>query len=170
MSMEGEQHSEPTVPDAKQTASVRPSVWSRGKIPLLVAIIGLIASVVSSWITVKAPLSATIKKGDIQSGQIDVGRSEDNYKLFDVKNRNIPRIEVKHIKFEPAFSAQPQVSVALKALDVEKSANLRVMVYATNINEAGFDFAVQAWGDTKITMVEATWLAYEKLPTQAVSQ
>lgn len=65
------------------------------------------------------------------------------------------------VSFDTPFppGTKPTVSVGLSHLDVDKSANTRIKVYAYDITHEGFWMSFDTWGDTKIWGVSASWVA-----------
>jgi hypothetical protein len=63
------------------------------------------------------------------------------------------------VTFSRSFSAPPVVQVGIVGLDVSKDDNVRVRVRAFDIAETGFTLQAETWLNTKIWLVEVSWLA-----------
>jgi hypothetical protein len=63
------------------------------------------------------------------------------------------------VRFENAFSAPPLVHVAIVGLDVSKDDNLRVRLRALDVTSEGFTLQAETWFNTRIWLVEVSWLA-----------
>lgn len=68
----------------------------------------------------------------------------------------------KYVPFGEPFTADPQVTTALTAIDASNASNLRVLVLPMRISRQGFDLRVQTWGDTKLHFVQVTWTAFQQ--------
>ena len=66
-----------------------------------------------------------------------------------------------HVDFTEHFKRKPKVSLSLGGLDAGNAANLRVRLELTEVDEHHFEYRVVTWGDTKLAMVDVSWLAYE---------
>ena len=71
------------------------------------------------------------------------------------------------IKFVPdgdreIFKTIPKIFLAFDYLDVDKNHNTRVWLKADKVTRHGFEWTVQAWSDTRLHMVGATWVAVEE--------
>jgi hypothetical protein len=60
------------------------------------------------------------------------------------------------------FRRPPKVFMALNALDVEKKANLRVRVSATDITKTGMTWHLDSWFDTVLYMEGAAYIAFDE--------
>lgn len=70
------------------------------------------------------------------------------------------------IKFVPdgereIFKKAPKIFLAFDYLDVDKKHNTRVWLKADKVTKHGFEWTIQAWADTRLYMVGATWIAVE---------
>jgi hypothetical protein len=63
------------------------------------------------------------------------------------------------VTFNSPFPVAPQVSLALRGLDVDGVNNNRVNLTSENITVNGFDIVYTTWGDTVIYGIWATWIA-----------
>ena len=66
------------------------------------------------------------------------------------------------IKFTKAFTKDPMVMVSLTSYDGApgKDGNVRVAVKAESVTKEGFTLKVSTWGDSRVTGVEGSWIAY----------
>ncbi len=90
----------------------------------------------------------TIQPVTIQSGEIGAGN------LVGVVDRAFP------VTFNGPFPVPPTLVVALKALDVDHGANLRINTYASNVSTTGFNLHFGVWADTHVYWAVASWIAY----------
>ena len=66
-----------------------------------------------------------------------------------------------HINFDVKYEKKPQVIVSINLLDNDKNKNLRINVFAADIDISGFDLKVQTWDDTSICSARIAWFAFE---------
>jgi hypothetical protein len=66
-----------------------------------------------------------------------------------------------HINFDVKYEKKPQVIVSINQLDNDKNKNLRINVFAADIDISGFDLKVQTWDDTSICSARIAWFAFE---------
>jgi len=71
----------------------------------------------------------------------------------------LPRSYRRAVTFEQPFGIGPLVQVGLVGLDVSKDDNLRVRVRALDVTPDGFTVHVETWFNTRIWLVEVSWLA-----------
>jgi hypothetical protein len=153
------------------------------KASIIVAIIGLVGSIVATVISTTAKSQsettqnkqtefekrfANLKGVDIQSGQCDGMFTEPNWTLGQPEHggRNIPpkdRRWSRHITFAHPFSAQPVVLLGMSSLDSScKSDSTRIAIYADNITTTGFDLYLHTWNESEVYGVTAAWIAYQQ--------
>ncbi|MEA2665940.1 MAG: hypothetical protein QOI11_2884 [Candidatus Eremiobacteraeota bacterium] len=65
----------------------------------------------------------------------------------------------RYVVFQPPLAVLPVMHVALSVLDADATANVRVNVIATNVSTSGFSLRIEAWADTILYAVKASWLA-----------
>jgi hypothetical protein len=65
----------------------------------------------------------------------------------------------KTISFNRAYSSPPQVLVFFTALDIDKSSNLRIKTYASEVTNHGFKLNVETWSNTHLSEVGVSWIA-----------
>lgn len=67
----------------------------------------------------------------------------------------------KWIRFPNAFPSAPKVVVWLKAVDMSKDFNWRVVAFASNdVSTTGFTININTWADSILYFAEASWIAY----------
>ena len=66
-----------------------------------------------------------------------------------------------HVNFDKAYEKKPQVVVSINKLDYDKNKNLRINVFAADIDSSGFDLKIQTWDDTIIYRVTIAWISFE---------
>lgn len=67
----------------------------------------------------------------------------------------------KWIQFPRAFSSTPKVIVWLKAVDMAKNFNYRVVAYPSpDISATGFTINIDTWTDSILYAADASWIAY----------
>jgi len=67
-------------------------------------------------------------------------------------------VTTKNITFAKPFVAPPRLPLGLNSLDIDKNANIRIIVNAENIAKEGFKASLNAWADTKLYSAGASWL------------
>ena len=94
----------------------------------------------------------------IQSGEyfFDFWNIDSHYMYTKFGNRSV----IEHIKFEENYEKTPNVMATLNGLDAGNDANVRIKVYAENIDTSGFDLRVDTWDNTSIFRVKASWISY----------
>jgi len=65
----------------------------------------------------------------------------------------------RYVVFQPPLPVVPFMHVALSHLDADQNANVRVNVSATSVSVSGFYLRIEAWADTLLYAVKASWLA-----------
>jgi hypothetical protein len=65
----------------------------------------------------------------------------------------------KVITFSDPFGAPPGVVASISALDGSNQANMRVAVECVGISATQFTAKVTTWFDTKLALVNITWVA-----------
>ncbi|KAF8434467.1 hypothetical protein BGX38DRAFT_1219495 [Terfezia claveryi] len=73
--------------------------------------------------------------------------------------RHPPGMTEGRILFSRRFESVPTVIVSLQSVDASNRVNLRVRVFATHVNLAGFTVRAESWADTEIYSCGVTWLA-----------
>lgn len=63
------------------------------------------------------------------------------------------------VLFSKKFTSIPTVTVAMSSADVSKDHNLRVSVYATDVDLEGFTAHADSWADTKLYSCGISWMA-----------
>jgi hypothetical protein len=150
---------------------------------ILVAVIGLVGTIsaasipaILTYLQTNERIDATAKNLDqrlrnlsgidVKSGSETLGESDPGWTLLtppkDATANYAARKAVKKVSFEPPFSGQPFVFVAVNFVDADKDVNLRYAVYANDITPRGFDLVFQTWADTKIHTIGVNWLAYQR--------
>lgn len=66
----------------------------------------------------------------------------------------------KRINFEQKYDRVPRVMTIINKLDVDKNYNLRISVFAGNVDTSGFDLTIQTWADTLIVGVRISWFSF----------
>ena len=69
------------------------------------------------------------------------------------------RSRTARVKFTEKFREKPLVSIAIKMIDAENSANLRYDLVLEDVDVTGFDVRLKTWGDTKIIRASINWTA-----------
>jgi H-type lectin domain len=64
------------------------------------------------------------------------------------------------IKFTPSFNTTPQVAVALSGI-ITQAGILQAAVATSDVEADEFNILIQVWGDTSLTEVAVTWIAYD---------
>jgi hypothetical protein len=96
----------------------------------------------------------------IQSGTLFYGvDNSQDWTLHDGSGRRV--FLPPDVRFETAFSAPPQVVLALHGVDSDHNANLRLWVEAYDIEPEEFSIRVLTHGDTLIYNVWVTWIAHD---------
>jgi hypothetical protein len=150
---------------------------------IIVAIIGLVGSVVATVIstTAKSQSETTqnkqtqfeerfsnLKGIDIQSGNLDAKSIELGWTLGQPRDKgridpDLVREWTKHVKFDHPFSAQPVVRVGISGLDSwSKTGSTGLYIYAGNVTTTGFDLVIMPWNDLEVYSLTAEWIAYQQ--------
>jgi len=152
---------------------------------IIVAIIGLVGSIVATVISTTAKSQseitqnkqtqfeqrfANLKGVDIQSGTCKGSYMEREWTLGEpgANDNGIARplkdrTWTTHVVFAHAFSAQPVVLTGIGSLDSSaKSNSTRVAIYVSNITLTGFDVTFHTWNESKVYAVVAYWMAYQQ--------
>ena len=66
----------------------------------------------------------------------------------------------KRINFEQKYERVPRVMTIINKLDSDKNYNLRISVFAGNVDTSGFDLTIQTWADTIIYGVRISWMSF----------
>ncbi|KAF5371563.1 hypothetical protein D9757_010387 [Collybiopsis confluens] len=69
---------------------------------------------------------------------------------------------VQKIHFPYLYASAPNVVVFLTSLDVERTANVRVRIYANYVQPDSFTINIESWGDSTLWMAGISWFAYPK--------
>ncbi|MGA9115630.1 MAG: H-type lectin domain-containing protein [Bacteroidota bacterium] len=74
------------------------------------------------------------------------------------------RSHIVYVKFADTFKEKPAVMLSLTAYDgaAGKDGNIRISVKAENISRDGFVIRVATWGDSRVTGVDGSWVAFGK--------
>lgn len=142
-------------------------------VSILLAIISLVGSIVGAYFTSKSTSKDQIQDATkefkaihLESGHFDVQGKDAHLDMprdtVLSKATHTPRTYTKHIDFDKEFNFTPVVRETISAIDAGKEANLRLMVYASNVNRKGFDVVIQTWSDSRIYYVAIDWFAYEQ--------
>jgi len=75
----------------------------------------------------------------------------------------------RNIKFNKAYAEPPKVVCWINALDMDMNNNWRCKVYASDIKADGFTLHIDTWGDTKLYLGGATWIAHPANRTNIAS-
>lgn len=118
--------------------------------------------------------SAVQEVGKANKGGSRVGSSRLERGLVTIVTKNSPptldldngdgqRFYRQQVAFKgKPFPVPPFVSIALTDFDILSNDDMRVIVTVENISEAGFVLVLQTWGKSRIEMIGATWIAYDK--------
>lgn len=99
-------------------------------------------------LAVKGIFMRYIQSGEAGSGDMNPGSA----------GRPVDRLV--NITFSPAYSAPPNVIVAIRELDVDHEHNTRINVWAENVTAQGFTMHFNSWADTHVYSATATWVAH----------
>ena len=99
-------------------------------------------------------------EGHIESGKIFPSKkTTPSWSLhYDDKGT---KVHTEKINFNKRFDSTPTVFVALSAQDVESSADLRLSVTTSNIDQNGFSLNFTRWHDTAVWGSCASWIAWD---------
>ena len=64
------------------------------------------------------------------------------------------------IEFNPPFRSPPEVAISVAAWNIPRNARVRAVV--VEVDESGFSYRIETWGDTVVHSIEATWIAVAK--------
>ncbi len=97
----------------------------------------------------------------IQSGDFAAGVNSEGWSL---NGGSGSRIHLVFVKFEKPFTDAPQVIVTLTLCDGApgKDGNVRLSMKPENISRSGFVIKISTWGDSRVTGVEGSWMAFAK--------
>ena len=74
------------------------------------------------------------------------------------------RIVTHHITFEKKYEAIPHVMVSISSLDAGSNGkfdkNIRIKVYAKNIDTSGFDIQIHTWECSTLFGVKVSWISF----------
>lgn len=70
-----------------------------------------------------------------------------------------PRVEKRHVRFDPPFVAPPVVHVSVTMWDISVIGNQRVDVQAAEVDARGFVVEFRTWGDTRVARARVGWMA-----------
>ena len=66
-----------------------------------------------------------------------------------------------HVNFDKVYEKKPQVIVSINQLDSNKDKNVRINVFAADIDTTGFDLKIQTWDDSIIYSARIAWISFE---------
>jgi len=69
----------------------------------------------------------------------------------------------RRVAFSERFRAAPAVQCAVSMWDIDRGANQRGEVSATEVTSEGFEVVFRTWGDTRVARMRVTWLAIGEL-------
>ena len=74
------------------------------------------------------------------------------------------RIVTQHITFEKKYLTKPNVMVAISSLDAGATSdkNIRIRVFAKNIDTSGFDIEINTWHTSTLYEVKVSWISFSK--------
>ena len=104
----------------------------------------------------------------VQTGTVEIHKDKMGG-LWDVRDSHCPRGREGQrgelsgrADFPEPFLSPPQVLLALSALDFASGRNLRIHAIVSKVDEAGFDYLLYTWCNTKVWWVRASWIAVAK--------
>lgn len=104
----------------------------------------------------------TITVTESAPNYFEIGSVDANYSMagWTLNTGSDEREWRQPVVFAKTFDATPTVTVGITALDIDQSANSRVIAEAQNITEKGFDLVYKTWSNTVLYGVRSSWLAF----------
>jgi opacity protein-like surface antigen len=74
------------------------------------------------------------------------------------------RYHIVFVRFSKAFVEQPVVVLGITAVDgaPARDGNIRVALKADNVTRDGFVVKISTWGESRLSGIEGSWLAFTK--------
>ncbi len=106
-------------------------------------------------------LAATGFAQNIRQGEFSADVNSDGWTLAKGTGARTSTI---FIAFDDPFDSTPNVVLNLTGYELlpGKDGAIRVSVKTDKITKAGFMIKVHTWGDSQVTAVSGTWMAYPK--------
>lgn len=95
-----------------------------------------------------------------EAGVYAAGTSDENFKFME--NGFGDRTFDARVEFAKPFERPPFVFLTISGLDVSDKADLRIRVYATDIDRYGFVLNVATWSTTSVRKISVEWFAYSR--------
>ena len=101
----------------------------------------------------------------VQTGIVEIHKDKMAH-IWDVQQNHCPRGREGQrgelsgrVNFPEPFSSPPQVLLALSGLDFASDRNIRIRAIASKVDEAGFDYLLYTWCNTRVWWIRASWIA-----------
>jgi hypothetical protein len=106
-------------------------------------------------------LSATAFAQNIRQGEFSADVNSDGWTLAKGTGARTSTI---FVAFDDPFDSTPNVVLCLTGYEMKPGTDgaVRVSLKTDKVTKAGFMIKVHTWGDSQVTAVSGTWMAYPK--------
>jgi hypothetical protein len=124
------------------------AVWAK----IAISVVTVLGSITVAFITSRVTAQTTVqdmKPIHLESGQFELNKSTQGQSILGQPppERQLadyaPRLFQKHLQFNKPFAFTPVVRTGINSLDSGNEAHLRILVFANEVNEKGFQLNIR---------------------------